>query len=122
MDKKYRLLKDLPGIKAGAVSSHDGVYFMFEDENGEEAALFAQDRIDLNPDWFEEVKDENPEKIKKGTVMVCKSDKVLKVVYTGKGKEFGEFSGVVIQKAIDAPFKLNEYSANWNLSAFKPAQ
>lgn len=123
MNKAYRLLKDLPGVKAGTVSSHDGGYFMFEDENGEESALFAQDRIDLNPDWFEEVKDEKEAKIKKGTVMVSKENKNFKIIYTGKGEDFDEFSGVVIEKdEKDEFFCLHEFSRTWNLSGFKPAQ
>jgi len=58
--KKYRLLRDLPGVKAGAVSKvrnfDDRIVYFF----GEMA--IPESELDFHPDWFEEVKPWRPKK------------------------------------------------------------
>lgn len=121
MNKKYRLLKDLPGIKAG-VMVYGSTPFTFCPLGGGKCFTFGEDEMINNPDWFEEVKEEKPEKIKKGTVMVSKNQANVRVVYTGKGKKENDFSGVVIHPGPESIFPLHKFSRTWNLSGFKPAQ
>ncbi len=57
MPKKYRLLKDLPDLKAGAVSvCYSGDYYMFGDLYG-----YSQAKIEAAPGWFEEIKEPTEE-------------------------------------------------------------
>jgi len=48
---KYKLLKDLPGCKAGVVSEYNGKWFLFGAFN------FTNLYVKENPDFFEEVKE-----------------------------------------------------------------
>lgn len=51
--KQYRLLKDLPGVKAGAISKGINPYVF----GGEPTGYGLNEKtIQNNPDWFEEVK------------------------------------------------------------------
>lgn len=121
MDKKYRLLKDLPGIPKGS-TAYGQFPVTFCPSGGGKCFTFGEDEMINNPDWFEEVKDEKPEKIKKGTVMSWIGDEDFKVIYTGKGCSRNEFSGVVIGKGKDTLFKINDYGRTWLFIYFKPAQ
>lgn len=55
-NKKYRLLKDLPGLKAGVIlgQARPGGAYSSEDKH---YPAFSVDQVELNSDWFEEVKE-----------------------------------------------------------------
>lgn len=119
MEKQYKLLKDLPGLRAGVIFVYDeeegGFVFCLTEVGGEGEYWFTQKEINNNPDWFEEVKVSG--KIKKGTIMVSQGDG-LTVVYTGPGRESDEFSGVVIGTA-EGNYEPGTYSKTWCRKAFK---
>ena len=56
MTKKFRLLKNLPSVSAGAISSYltDGE-IIFTHRNGERSSIIGIQEIEENPDWFEEI-------------------------------------------------------------------
>lgn len=53
---KYKLLKDLPNVNAGAEikMSRRGIMYTCEDKNGQSAS-FAIKLIENNPEWFEKI-------------------------------------------------------------------
>ena len=59
--KKYRLLKDLPGVNAGAIFSKraDECAYFYEPENHIYPKILNQN-VEKCPDWFEEVKEPPP--------------------------------------------------------------
>jgi hypothetical protein len=65
--KSYRLLKDLPGIKADEIfkpSSRDGYWYNTEKDSISTRIL--GEWVTNNPEWFEEVKEEPPARIEVG--------------------------------------------------------
>jgi hypothetical protein len=60
MTKQYRLLKDMPNLKAGAVltlSDTREMYAIENDRGGKFFQMYAS-TVENNPEWFEEVKQE----------------------------------------------------------------
>ena len=55
--KKYRLLKDLPGIKRGAMFTDERCDDYFEGVEGSNEHHFNGGIIRENPDWFQEIQD-----------------------------------------------------------------
>ena len=64
--KKYRLLRDLPGIKAGAIGVNidDGGTFQFHDKKSPFCGTYSEKAMRMHPDWFEPVEDWCPWNIK----------------------------------------------------------
>lgn len=54
MVKKYKLLKDLPGLKAGAISSGERIITFFS-KTSVKTYKFSAEEVVSNPEWFEEV-------------------------------------------------------------------
>jgi hypothetical protein len=56
--KKYRLLKDLPGLKAGAVFTYDhrANGYVYEGLNG--FAGYSTEVVENSPDWFKTLAEE----------------------------------------------------------------
>jgi len=56
--KKYRLLKDLPGLKAGAVFTYDHRVngYVYEGANG--FAGYSTEVVESSPDWFNTLDEE----------------------------------------------------------------
>ena len=54
MERKFKLLKDLPFAKAGAVSIMESTIYKFSDDNRFYHRIFI-DEIEACPDWFEEI-------------------------------------------------------------------
>lgn len=66
MEKKYRLLKDLPGVKAGTIfdrvkgvdlPSHSQDFVVYSPKSFL-VPQFASEDIKNNPEWFEEIDEE----------------------------------------------------------------
>jgi hypothetical protein len=54
--RKFRLLKDLPGVNAGAIFEEYSDAYHFIDTNGCRVAKYAKELVENNHEWFEEVK------------------------------------------------------------------
>lgn len=61
MMKRYKLLKDLPGIVAGSTFVQDGTRFILEDFYC--SNYFFTEEMVLNRDWFEEIKEKTDEEV-----------------------------------------------------------
>ena len=57
--KKYRLLKDLPGIHKGAIFTDEKCEDYFQGKDGGNEHHFNGCIIRENPDWFEEVQEKD---------------------------------------------------------------
>jgi len=93
MTKKYKLLKDLPDLEAGATFIYDGVnsHCKVISERGSEY-IILQRVIRTNPDWFQEIEE--------------KSD-VEEVAEWLKGRNFNtttwvEFYNIMAKKLLEA--------------------
>jgi hypothetical protein len=56
MERKFRLLKDLPNIKAGEISYYHNNLFKFKTLSDNYVAFNFSELLDA-PDWFEEIKE-----------------------------------------------------------------
>jgi len=59
--KKYKLLKDLPDLKAGAilyVNGCDGGFFYDGGEYTHPQYMYSEETVYSQPEWFEEVKED----------------------------------------------------------------
>ena len=56
--KKYRLLKDTPTIKAGAIFKlNDNQEYECKIDRLGNSSIYIPEYVENNPDWFEEIKD-----------------------------------------------------------------
>lgn len=53
--KKYKLLKDLPGKKAGAIFKKRDNYYFNASKSHSDSNTILDEVVENNPDWFEEV-------------------------------------------------------------------
>jgi hypothetical protein len=61
-DKKYRLLRDLPGLKAGAVFTYDPRVNGYVYYGPYGLAGYSREVVENSPDWFKTLDEEiNPE-------------------------------------------------------------
>ena len=98
--KKFKLLKDLPGIKAGAIYEYiphpqpecQGLYHTTKSasfEIGEDANAFTKYTIKDHPDWFEEIKEDDiASRIKDIFDFTNEAVKLAAEVKKSKGLEF----------------------------------
>ena len=63
MSKRYRLKKDLPDVKAGAVFIHDGKYSYDYESKNKLPSWYDESNVENNPEWFEEIKEDAPDEI-----------------------------------------------------------
>jgi len=56
--KKYRLKKDLPDCKAGAIFEYELDTIYVHSTNGKHYLSYHKDIVENNPEWFEEVKED----------------------------------------------------------------
>lgn len=56
--KKYRLLKDLPGLKAGAVFIYDPRVDGYVYEGVDGFAGYSAETVENSPDWFKPLDEE----------------------------------------------------------------
>jgi hypothetical protein len=61
MTKKFKLLKDLPGIKAGTIAEWNG---MLEEYVFASAVGYTEEEMKKYPDWFQEIPDKWPRDIR----------------------------------------------------------
>jgi len=65
--KTYRLLRDLPSVKAGAIFKPASALAYFHSDTSRFHVEYCNDIVENSPDWFKEVRPEFEVTINKGT-------------------------------------------------------
>lgn len=99
--KKYRLLKDLPDLKAGAIFEYDNQCYQHL-YCGDNWQYLAQD-VEDNPEWFEPAdtcRVVTVEDVSTRTCGIRSGEYMFEVFITGSGWR-GKFTKELLQKFLD---------------------